>query len=194
MNGIERILQRIQTEAQTEIDEILKNAQDEAAAIQQRYQTQAELETAEWKQKKKKAATEQEERLLSVAQMESRKMILATKQELVEQAYTLALEKLYAMPEKQRVTVMADLLVQASARGDEEVIVSPEDYPQVATAAIQAANEASGKKLTLSSETRPIKGGFILKSGNIEMNCTFDTLVRLQKTGTAGVVAKKLFG
>ncbi|MEG1658543.1 MAG: V-type ATP synthase subunit E [Oscillibacter sp.] len=47
--------------------------------------------------------------------------------------------------------------------------------------------------LTLSPETRPLKGGFILSSGNVEVNCTFDTLVRLQKAETAGAVAKHLF-
>ena len=47
--------------------------------------------------------------------------------------------------------------------------------------------------LTLSKETRPLKGGFILKDENVEVNCTFDTLVRLQKAETAGAVAKKLF-
>ena len=47
--------------------------------------------------------------------------------------------------------------------------------------------------LALSKETRPIKGGFILKDENVEVNCTFDTLVRLQKAETAGMVAKKLF-
>ena len=47
--------------------------------------------------------------------------------------------------------------------------------------------------LTLSKETRTIQGGFILKDENVEVNCTFDTLVRLQKAETAGMVAKKLF-
>lgn len=194
MNGIERILQRIQSEAQTEIDEILKKAREEADAIQNRYQMQAENESAELNLKKQKAAEEQEERQISVAQMESRKIILATKQEMVEKAYALALEKLCSMPEEQRISVLADLLVRASSSGREEVIFSPEDQPRVGKAAVKAANGASGKQLTLSSQTRPIKGGFILKDGNIEMNCTFDTLVRLQKTGTAGMVAKKLFG
>lgn len=194
MNGIERILQRIQSEAQMEIDEILKKAREEADAIQNRYQMQAENESAELNLKKQKAAEEQEERLISVAQMESRKIILATKQEMVEKAYALALEKLCSMPEEQRISVLADLLVRASSSGREEVIFSPEDQPRVGKAAVKAANDASGKQLTLSSQTRPIKGGFILKDGNIEMNCTFDTLVRLQKTGTAGMVAKKLFG
>ena len=36
-------------------------------------------------------------------------------------------------------------------------------------------------------------GGFVLKNGSVEVNCTFDTLVRLQKAETAGAVAAKLF-
>ena len=194
MNGIERIVQLIQSEAQAEIDEILNKAREEADAIQNRYLAQAEQEAAEWKLKGQKAAEEQEERLISVAQMESRKVILATKQQMVEKAYALALEKLCSMPEKQRVSVLSELLVRASNSGSEEVIFSPEDHTGAGKAAVKVANDVSGKQLKLSTETRPIKGGFILKDGNIEMNCTFDTLVRLEKTGTAGMVAKKLFG
>lgn len=48
--------------------------------------------------------------------------------------------------------------------------------------------------LALSQETRPIRGGFILKDGDVEVNCTFDTLVRLQRSETAGAVAQILFG
>ena len=47
--------------------------------------------------------------------------------------------------------------------------------------------------LTLSEETRPIRGGFIMVDGPVEVNCAFETLVRLQKTETAGLVARKLF-
>ena len=60
-------------------------------------------------------------------------------------------------------------------------------------AAVEKANAVSGKQLVLSDETQPIKGGFILKDQNVEVNCTFETLVRLQKAETAGAVAKKLF-
>ena len=63
----------------------------------------------------------------------------------------------------------------------------------VSASTVEKANKASGKQLVLSQETLPIQGGFILRSGNVEVNCTFDTLVRLQKAETAGAVAKKLF-
>jgi V/A-type H+-transporting ATPase subunit E len=47
--------------------------------------------------------------------------------------------------------------------------------------------------LTLAEETRPMDGGFILSSGQTEVNCTFDTLIRLQRSELAGQVAKVLF-
>ena len=54
---------------------------------------------------------------MSVAQMEARKVTLAAKQEMVEQAYQRALEKLCALPEEQYTAVLAALLVQASSTG-----------------------------------------------------------------------------
>ena len=193
MNGIEKITQRIEADAQTEIDRILSEAQEEADQITDRYKAQAEAEAASLAARNEKSAAEREERLVSVAQMEARKVQLAAKQEMVEKAYDLALEKLCAMPDAQYTEVLAGLLVQASSNGREEAIFSPEDRERVGKAAVDKANAASGKQLKLSQETRPLKGGFVLRDENIEVNCTFDTLVRLEKAETTGAVVKKLF-
>ena len=48
-------------------------------------------------------------------------------------------------------------------------------------------------KLTLAPETRPIQGGFLLVDGSVEVNGTFETLVRFQKGTMASEVAKILF-
>ena len=68
--------------------------------------------------------------------------------------------------------------------------IPPEEVPQ----AVDAANAQNGGQLTLSGETANIPGGFILRNGSIEVNCAYDTLIRLQKTETAGQVARQLFG
>lgn len=193
MNGIEKITQLIESDAQAEIDRILGDARGEAARIAAQYQGQADAEAAELAAKNEKAAAEREERLVSAAQMEARKVTLGAKQEMVEKAYIRALEKLCAMPDEQYAAVLADLLVQASSSGREEAVFSKEDRERVGKAAVEKANKASGKKLVLSAETQPIRGGFILKDKNVEVNCTFETLVRLQKAETAGAVVKKLF-
>ena len=193
MNGIEKITQRIASDAQAEVDRILGDARDEAGRIAANYRAQADAEAAELAAKNEKAAAEREERLVSAAQMEARKVQLAAKQEMLEKAYIQALDKLCALPEEQYVAILADLLVKASSNGKEEAVFSPEDRERVGEAAVAKANELSGKQLRLSEETQPIRGGFILKDKNVEVNCTFETLVRLQKVETAGAVAQKLF-
>lgn len=47
--------------------------------------------------------------------------------------------------------------------------------------------------LTVSEETRPMDGGFILRDGRIEVNCTFGALIQAERERTAGAVAKLLF-
>ena len=192
MNGIEKITQRIEADAQAEINAVLDAAKAEAAEIAAKYQAQADAEAADLNAKNERAAAEREERLVSAAQMDARKVQLAAKQAMVEKAYALALEKLCAMPEAEYAEVLADLLVKASATGNEEVVFSVKDQA-VGKAAVEKANAASGKQLKVSEENQAIVGGFILKDKNVEVNCTFETLVRLQKADTAGAVAKMLF-
>ncbi len=47
--------------------------------------------------------------------------------------------------------------------------------------------------LTLSEETRNIRGGFILVDGDVEVNCAFETLVRLQREKLERRAAEILF-
>lgn len=51
----------------------------------------------------------------------------------------------------------------------------------------------TGTGLTLSEETRNIMGGFIMVDGDVEINCTFETLVRLQREMLEKEVAQILF-
>lgn len=194
MNGIERITARLDADTQAEIDRIRENAKAEAEKVAQGYRTQMESETAELRERSRRAAAEREERLVSAAQMEARKTALAARQEMVDKAYALALEKLCSLPEEQYIQTVAALLVQAAPDGKGEVIFSKEQRERVGTAAVALANSRLGSgTLTVSAQTRPLKGGFILSNGRVEVNCSFDTLVRLQRAETAGEVAKRLF-
>ncbi|WP_312942833.1 V-type ATP synthase subunit E family protein [Oscillibacter sp.] len=193
MNGIEKITDCIAAEAQLEIDRVLVEAKAETEKITEKYRAQADREAAEAAAKNEKTAAEREERLVSVAQMEARKDLLAAKQSQVEAAFDLALKTLRDMPEDRYIAVAADLLVRAAGEGGGEVVFSPADREKIGQAAVDEANRRLNGKLTLSDETRPLKGGFILVDGSVEANCTFDTLVRLQKGEMAGEVAAVLF-
>ena len=193
MNGIDKIIQRIEADAQAELDRVLSAAKEQAEEITELYRSRAEAEAAELKARNEKNAAEREERLVSSAQMEVRKASLAAKQQMLDKAYALALDKLCSMPDAQYIETVAELLVQAAPRGAGKVIFAPGEKERIGAAAVAMANEKLDGQLTVAEETRPIRGGFILADGRVEVNCSFDTLVRLQKNETAGAVAKILF-
>ena len=56
-----------------------------------------------------------------------------------------------------------------------------------------AARIAGTAQLTLSEKTRPMRGGFIMADDDVEINCTFETLVRLQREKLEREVADVLF-
>ena len=138
---------------------------------------------------------EREERLASVAQLEARKLELAAKQEMLQKAFDKALERLLTLPEEQYIVLLSELAVKAARTGREQVILSQKDRTRYGKQAVTAANEKLGDKghLTLSQESRPIKGGLILSDGDVEVNGTFETLVRLQRGALDREVAKVLF-
>ena len=192
MNGLERITSRIEAEAQSEIDGILDAGKAETRRIVDSWRERIEAETLALTEQSEKAAAEREERLKSAAEMDARKTILQAKQEMVDEAYALALDKLCKLPEDEKAALLADLLVRASSTGSEEALFSEADRA-AGMRAVEKANAASGKHIALSKETAPIRGGFILRDQNVEVNCAFETLVRLQRSETAGAVAKILF-
>ena len=194
MNGIDKITQRIGADTQAEIDRILADAAAQAEAAADKFRTQAEAEDRDLLAKSERAAAEREERLVSAAQMEARKTILAAKQAVMEEVYAKALDQLRNLPQERCVEVLTSLLEQAAPEGKGEVLFSAQDRDTVGRAAVDAANAKTGGRLTISEETASIPGGFILRNGSIEVNCAFDTLIRLQKTETAGQVAQRLFG
>lgn len=195
MNGIDRITGRIDQDAQKEIDEITAQARAQADEITRSFQAQAARESQEIVDRGRRNADERVERLASVAQLEARKMELAAKQEMLDQAFAQALEQLVNLPEGEYVSLLANLAVKASSNGREAVILSKKDRTRYGKQVVTQANERlKDGHLTLSEQTRNIKGGLILADGDVEVNCTFETLVRLQRGTLEREVAKVLFG
>lgn len=227
MEGIEKITEKIRQDAQAEADRLRAETDAKVQAIRQEAQAQAEKERADILARGKRAADERLERLSSAAQMERRKLELAAKQQVVSEAFDLALDKLCALPEADYVALLTHLVLEASTTGREQLVFSPKDRARVGKQVVVAANEAlvkgsvpdlpeaiSGTKvgallgkvvhstaamvtgnglLTLSEETRPMRGGFVLVDGKVEVNCAFETLIRLRREALEKDVAHTLF-
>ncbi len=226
MEGIEKITAKIAQDAQAEIEKLTAETDEKVKSILDSAQAQAREEAGDIVEKGRAAAGERLERLSSAAQMERRKLELAAKQEVLGEAFDLALEKLCTLPEKEYIDLLTKLALEASASGKERLIFSQKDRARVGKQVVMAANDAlikdrapglpeevtkskmgslmdklihnttaivTGAGLTLSEQTRDIKGGFIMVDGDVEINCAFETLVRLQRERMEKKVAEALF-
>ena len=227
MEGIEKITAKIAQDAQAEIGRLMAETDERVKAIQAEAQAQAQREAGEIEARGKAAASERLERLSSAAQMERRKLELAAKQEVLGEAFDLALSKLCALPEKDYINLLTKLALEASSSGKERLIFSQKDRNKVGKQVVMAVNDALLKErtpalpeevtqskvgafvdklvhstaaavtgagmLTLAEETRDIQGGFIMVDGDVEINCAFETLVRLQREKLERKVADALF-
>ena len=227
MEGIEKITAKIAQDAQAEISQLMAETDQKVQAVRANAAAQARQEANDIVEKGRAAASERLERLSSASQMERRKLELAAKQEVLGEAFALALEKLCTLPEQEYIALLTKLALKASSSGREQLIFSQKDRARVGKQVVIAANEALVKErapslpeevtkskvgafvdklvhsttaavtgagmLSLSEETRDIKGGFIMVDGDVEINCAFETLVRLQREQMEKKVADVLF-
>lgn len=204
MNGIEKITGQIDADVQKEIDAALDQARAQAQEIETRYASQAEAQAEAIRRKGEQDAALRQERLVDVAKLEARKTLLAAKQDMVGQAFDLALKKLLELPDQEYITLLAKLAVAASRTGREQVIFSQKDRSRYGKQAVTMANEMLAKKagpraaesagmLTLAEEARPMAGGLILRDGRVETNCSFEVLIHLQRDALSAEVARALF-
>lgn len=204
MNGIEKITGQIDADVQKEIGAALDQARAQAKEIEARYESQAEAQAEAIRRKGEQDAALRRERLVDVARLEARKTLLAAKQDLVGQAFDLALKKLLELPDQEYIALLAKLAVAASRTGREQVILSQKDRSRYGKQAVTMANDMLAKKagpraaesagmLTLAGESRPMAGGLILRDGRVETNCSFEVLIHLQRAALSAEVARALF-
>lgn len=194
MNGIEKITARIEADSKAEVEAILREAEEKAAALEAEYRAKAESEAKSAAAAGQEAAKRHAERLESAAAMEARQLQLGAKQACLDEAFAKAKEKILALPDAEYAQLLAKMAVRASKSGKEEILLSPKDHRRVGEQVLSKANELRKKgKLTLSGETREMEGGLILREGSVEVNCTIETELRFLRENMAAEIAAILF-
>ena len=199
MNGIDKIISRIAEEARLESESVLSEARAKCDEIEAAAKKAEQDEYWKIVRAGTKEAESRLERIESGVALEVRKQELSLKQELVQAAFGKAADMLSQLPADEYTDFLSRLAAKASGDGSETVIFNEKDAETVGEAVVNKANEilkAEGKNaaLTLSSETRSIKGGFILSAGAVETNCSADALVSGYKDKLSVQVASVLFG
>lgn len=193
MNGLDNITARLKADALSARSDLEAETEEKLRAIHEQYESRAEREREEGEKLSQQIADERLSRLRSAAQMEEKKLLLRTKQEVVGEAFSLALDKLCSLPQEKYIAVLEKFLTESMLTGQEEVILNAEDREAVGHRVVEEVNAAQGSQIKLSSETGDMRAGFILRDGDREMNGDFAVVLRLSRTKLEREAAARLF-
>ena len=193
MNGLEKIVARMEADTQAACDALAASAAENAAAILRDCQAQADAVTRDSAQRAEAQAAEHLEHLNGSSQLACRQRVLAAKQQLIDEAFARAAQALAALPQAEYVDLLAALAAE-NGSGDEELLLSAHDRETVGAAVVDAANaKRPGTAFRLSDETRDTGGGLVLRRDRVELNCSFTEKLRQLRQEESFAVAKLLF-
>lgn len=168
--------------AKKSAEDIINKAKEEAAEI-----IKASAEKAQ------KDAESLKSRKVSAAELQMRKMMLQAKQDAIKNSFNTALEKLKNMPEEKYINYLAEEIIKVPNNSG-TIILNKKDKEKIGEKLIKLVNEKlNAEKFTLSNNTVNSSGGFVLKSGNVEINNTFEAILDSMKDELTNEVAGALF-
>lgn len=193
MNGLEKIVARMEADTQAACDALAASAAENAAAILRDCQAQADAAAQDSVQRAAAQAAAHLEHLNGSSQLACRQRVLAAKQQLIDEAFARTAQALTTLPQAEYVDLLASLAAE-NGSGDEELLLSKADRDAVGAAVVEAANaKKPGAAFRLSEETRDTGGGLVLRRGRVELNCSFTEKLRQLRQEESSAVAQLLF-
>ena len=221
INGLNKITDKILSEAQAKADKILADAQAECDRINAEYAERAEKIRSDISAEAEKGGMEYVARIRSTAATSKRNLLLQTKSDLIDGVFTGVLEQTRNLELEKYNEILIGLLsaalleqmeaedISRNLYGEEdamapecyEVILNQRDRDRCGKAVVEGAQKhLSGKVaaeklnlLTLSGQTAAIDGGLILRCGSVESNCSFSLLFAQLRESLESEVARTLF-
>ena len=220
MTGLEKIIDRIQTEARERAGVTLQNAEKECTELAKEYAARSEQARA----RIEKEGLEAAQAMLNAARAETEKTHIEILQNmrtaLIDEAFERAKHEICDTDFGKYRELLAALLTsalleqhrteqQSIAFGDEvepfdrfEVLLNATDRERFGTQIVSDARRTVERRIgaqkaaliTLAEETVDISGGLILRFGDVELNCTLDVLMADIRRKLTPRVTEILFG
>jgi len=187
------------------IDKIISDNREKAASIEDEAALQAKkivTDLVDAANKEREAivnsgaaeAEKEKELIITKNNIDLRDKKLAAKQAIIENVFSMAVDRLNTMDQGSYEAFLTAYLKQIPLNGDETLIV-PKRYEKLDIAAISASLSQKGKaiSLTLEKNSRNISGGFILLQKGLENNNTYEALVDYYRDELEKIVSESLF-
>ncbi len=192
--AVDDILRKIEADAEEEARATLERARSEAEAIAAEARERVEAQRKKLEAASRQRADEERNRIVTLAKLEARREVLREKQRLIDRVFEETRERIVKMGRDEYQRLMETFFAHVSEPGKCEVILDPAEDRIDQAFLDRMSKSVDGCELKLSDERRPMGGGFILKSGRTETNCTLDTILSDARERLETDVAEVLFG
>ncbi len=191
MSGLNIITDAILEKARAEADEIIKAAEEKKSEIMAEVKVEASkkckviLDEAELKIKNIEANAK------SSSEQQLSRDLLKRKAAFIAEAANEAKEKVYSMNDEEYNNILINLLKKFARAGKTgEIVFCDKDKARISEA---LKVEIKNLNLEISAENVKIKGGFILKYGRVEENCSIEAIFHDKQEEITDFLNKELF-
>lgn len=197
MAGIETITRRIAESAHSEAQELLEQARVDAAAQLQQAEQQAALLCDQVLARAQEQAQQIKRAAESDVERDEKQQLLQAKNRVIDRVFDLSVQRLRQLDDDRYFTVLKDLILQYARPAAGELVLSASDRKRMPSGFMHLIDAALGESRKLQLREQPdetIDGGFVLRYGNVDINCSFAALLAQRREELTQQVYRLLFG
>lgn len=204
-NGTEKIVSSILSDAKFKADSISEEAENESKSILQEGEKVALMEKEKILEDSKKQSAMRYQQIISEAKMKSRRMELDSREEVIEESFKKAEEKLVEIASSESAEYkesIKNIITEAALEiggGDLILLLKQEDEAKIKDSISEIENDVKAKtgketNLEMGNNINTIGGTIIkTKNGDIEVNNTIEARMLRFKKSLRSEVAHILF-
>jgi|APHig6443718053_1056840.scaffolds.fasta_scaffold22791_1 V/A-type H+/Na+-transporting ATPase subunit E len=197
MTGLEKILAHIEDDAKATADTVSEKAKAEVDRILAEAKEEAAQKCADMNKQSELEFSARKKRIESQAALQKRELILKAKQQMISDIIEKTKVYLKDLSDQEYLETIETMIKKCALPKAGELLFSASDLNRLPAGFEEKTKlmlkDIAGASLSLSRETRNINGGFIVRYGDIEINCSFDALIAASKDEIQDKVYKLLF-
>lgn len=199
MDNLDRLKSVILQEARDRAAAIVAEARARGERVVQEARARGEKSVEEAVARAEQAAAENERRAEIGRSLSKRNATLKARGDMVDTLISEIPEGIRALGKERYLQIIRKMMLEAAPAGKVDVVVAARDKALISDAFLGAIAAELGKQgktvsFRLSGYDESIKGGFLLKTETLEVDCSLDALVAMSEDELAPLVAEALFG
>lgn len=180
--SIERIRNYIIENAKKEAEQIIKTAEEQFRNETESARLSLGKKYQEMLQADEKHFRENMKRFLGKLKSDCKMELLEVKNKVIDSVLDRAISRIQSLPDDKYLALIGKWMVKVPDNLEGELFVSAADLKRIPSNFIDDLNRNRKAKVCLSKNAVDVKGGFILKTRNYEIDYSLDTVVKNLRT------------